>query len=152
MGIMMFGFGVGAVSGTALALKLRPQRPLVLAVGVCPIVGLWILSLAVPMPIWVLFLMAMAGGIALDLMYANWMTTIQTNVPQEALSRVGSYDAFGSLAFAPLGLFFAGPLTHLVGARTALIAVGLMVFIAALLPLASSEVRHLKAVTHAEND
>jgi hypothetical protein len=43
-------------------------------------------------------------------------------------------------------------LTHLVGARTALIAVGLMVFIAALLPLASSEVRHLKAVTHAEND
>jgi len=151
MGIMMFGFGVGAISGTALALKLRPRRPLFLAVGVCPIVGIWILSLAVPMPIWVLFLMAMSGGIALDLMYANWMTTIQTNVPEEALSRVGSYDAFGSLAFAPLGLFLAGPFTHLAGARTALIAVGLMVFIAALLPLASSEVRHLKAVTHEDH-
>lgn len=148
MGFMMFGFGLGAILGTVFALKLRPRRPLLLAVGVCPIVGVWIMALAVPTPLWVLFLAAVASGISLDLMYANWMTTIHTHVPEEALSRVGSYDAFGSLAFAPLGLFFAGPFAHLVGVKTALLVTGIIVFFTALLPLLSHDVRHLERAQH----
>ncbi|MEJ8669970.1 hypothetical protein WKI71_20765 [Streptomyces sp. MS1.AVA.1] len=38
-----------------------------------------------------------------------WATTIQREIPERALSRVSSYDWFGSLAFAPLGLLVAGP-------------------------------------------
>jgi predicted MFS family arabinose efflux permease len=146
MGYMMFAFGVGAVGGTVLALRLRPRRPLLLAVGVTPIAALWMFALAIPMPLYVLCATACATGVAIDLMYANWMTTIQTHVPQEALSRVGSYDAFGSLAFAPVGLFLAGPFTHLVGAPTALVVAGSVVLIASTFPLLFRDVRRLERV------
>ena len=47
--------------------------------------------------------------------------------------------------------FYPEGLAAVPAAPAVLIAVGLMVFIAALLPLASSEVRHLKAVTHEDH-
>jgi MFS family permease len=146
MGIMMFGFGVGAVLGTVFALKLRPRRPLLLGLGVLPIAALWAFSLAVPLPLWVLFITALGTGIGMDLMYANWMTTLQTHVPDEALSRVSSYDAFGSMVFAPIGLFLAGPFTHLVGAQTALVTVGVIIALATSLPLLSKEVRQIERI------
>jgi MFS family permease len=146
MGIMMFGFGVGAVLGTVFALKLRPRRPLLLGLGVLPAAALWAFALAVPLPLWVLFITALVTGIGMDLMYANWMTTLQTHVPDEALSRVSSYDAFGSMVFAPIGLFLAGPFAHLVGARTALITVGIIIALATSLPLLSKEVRQIERI------
>jgi MFS family permease len=146
MGIMMFGFGVGAVLGTVFALKLRPRRPLLLGLGVLPIAALWAFALAVPLPLWVLFITALGTGIGMDLMYANWMTTLQTHVPDEALSRVSSYDAFGSMVFAPIGLFLAGPFTHLVGPKTALVTVGAIIALATSLPLLSKEVRQIERI------
>ena len=146
MGIMMFGFGVGAILGTVFALKIRPRRPLLLGLGVLPVAALWAFALAVPLPLWVLFITALGTGIGMDLMYANWMTTLQTHVPDEALSRVSSYDAFGSMVFAPIGLFLAGPFTHLVGARTALITVGIIIALATSLPLLSKEVRQIERI------
>ena len=146
MGIMMFGFGVGAILGTVFALKLRPRRPLLLGLGVLPVAALWAFALAVPLPLWVLFITALGTGIGMDLMYANWMTTLQTHVPDEALSRVSSYDAFGSMVFAPIGLFLAGPFTHLVGTRTALITVGIIIALATSLPLLSKEVRQIERI------
>ena len=146
MGIMMFGFGVGAILGTVFALKIRPRRPLLLGLGVLPVAALWAFALAVPLPLWVLFITALGTGIGMDLMYANWMTTLQTHVPDEALSRVSSYDAFGSMVFAPIGLFLAGPFTHLVGARTALVTVGVIIALATSLPLLSKEVRQIERI------
>jgi MFS family permease len=100
-------------------------------------------AMAVPMPIWFLVGTSVVAGIAIDVMYANWLTTLQTNVPEEAMSRVGAYDAFGSMVFAPMGLFFAGPFTKLVGTRTALIVTGVVAFVAASAPLLSRDVRSL---------
>ena len=144
MGYMMTGWGLGGLAGTLLAYRLRPKRQLLLAVGVMPLLTMWMFGLAVPAPIWMLVFFAFVGGIAIDMMYANWMTTLQTQVPEEAMSRVGAYDAFGSLAFAPLGLFVAGPFTKVVGPRTALITMGSVALTAALTPLVSREVRHLE--------
>lgn len=144
MGYMMSGFGAGGILGTIVAFRLRPRRQLLLAVGVMPMMSLWMFALAGPLPMLVLIACAFCAGVALDVMYANWMTTLHTQVPEEAMSRVGAYDAFGSLAFAPVGLFFAGTLTHLAGPRTALITAGSVACIAALTPLLSREVRHLE--------
>jgi hypothetical protein len=41
-------------------------------------------------------------------------------VPGESLSRVASYDWFGSLAFYPLGLAIWGPMAGAIGVSTAL--------------------------------
>lgn len=144
MGYMMSGFGIGGILGTFLAFRLRPRRQLLLAVGVMPLVTLWMFALAIPVPMWLLVLCALCAGAAIDLMYANWMTSLQTHVPEEAMSRVGAYDAFGSLAFAPLGLFLAGTLTHFAGPRMALITAGAIALVGAIAPLLSHEVRHLE--------
>ena len=143
MGIMMAGWGFGSLMGTVAAFRLRPRRALLLAVGVIPVMSLWMFSLAVPLPLWFLVFTAFCAGIALDLFYANWITTLQVHIPAESMSRVGAYDAFGSLAFAPIGLFLAGPLTHAVGPRTALIVAGSIALTAALAPLFSQQVRTL---------
>ena len=143
MGFMMAGWGLGGLLGTIAALRIHVKRPLLLAVGVMPTVSLWIFSMAVPMPIWFLVGTAVLGGIAIDVMYANWLTTLQTYVPEEAMSRVGAYDAFGSMIFAPMGLFVAGPFTKWVGTQTALVVVGTIALVAASVPLLSNEVRTL---------
>lgn len=144
MGIMMAGWGFGSVMGTIAAFRLRPQRALLLAVGVIPVMSFWMFALAVPMPLWFLVFAAFSAGVALDLFYANWITTLQIHIPPEAMSRVGAYDAVGSLAFAPIGLFLAGPLTHVVGAQTALVIAGSIALCAALAPLLSRQVRTLE--------
>ncbi|CAB4622618.1 unannotated protein [freshwater metagenome] len=143
MGFMMAGWGFGGLLGTLAALRIHVKRPLLLAVGVMPTISFWIFSMAVPMPIWFLVLTAVISGIAIDVMYANWLTTMQTYVPEEAMSRVGAYDAFGSMIFAPMGLFVAGPFTKWVGTQTALVVAGTVALVAASVPLLSREVRTL---------
>lgn len=144
MGTMMFGFGLGSILGTGIAFRFKPRRPLLVAVGVMPIGAAWMLATGVSAPLWNLFATAAGTGVAVDVMYANWMTTLQTNVPEDALSRVGSYDAFGSLAFAPLGLLLAGPMADGLGARASLLIMGTIALVAVLTPLWSGEVRHLQ--------
>lgn len=144
MSLMMFGFGAGAIVGTLVALRIRPKHPMRLAVAVMPALALWMFALAVPMPLWVLFAAAFITGVEFDLFYALWLTSLQTHVPEEALSRVGSYDAFGSTLFAPLGLVLAGPLTHWVGVRPTMIGAGVIVVIVSLLAFSSRAVRDLE--------
>lgn len=143
MGFMMAGWGFGGLLGTIAALRIHVKRPLFLAIGVMPTISLWIFAMAVPMPIWFLVVTAIIGGVAIDVMYANWLTTLQTHVPEEAMSRVGAYDAFGSMVFAPIGLFVAGPFTKFFGTQTALIVAGTIALVASSVPLLSREVRTL---------
>ena len=143
MGWMMGGWGLGGLLGTFVAFRVRVERPLFLACAVMPVISMWMFALAVPAPIWMLVPIAVVAGMALDIFFANWMTVMQTNIPEEVRSRVSSYDAFGSLAFAPVGLFLAGPFTHAVGPRTALVTVGTIAFVASGSTLLSRSVRTL---------
>jgi len=144
MGFMLAAFGFGSILGTVAAFRFRPRRPLLLACGVTPLMSLWMFSLVMPSPLFVAVGAALVAGVSLDLFYANWITTLQTNVPEEAMSRVGAYDAFGSLVLTPIGLFLAGPFTEAVGTRTALLTVGTIAVTAASIPLFSRQVRSLE--------
>jgi hypothetical protein len=55
-----------------------------------------------------------------------WETTLQRGIPQDSLSRVSSYDWFGSYAFYPIGLAMWGSIAGAIGVHSALwIAFGL---------------------------
>ena len=149
MSLMMFGFGAGAIAGTVLALRLRPRYPLRLISSLMPLLGLWVFALAVPTNIWLLVAAAFLTGVEFDLFYALWLTTLHTHVPTEALSRVGSYDAFGSTVFAPVGVFFAGPLAHTIGVRSTLLGAGTIAVVTSLAVVSSRSVRSLEAHTGA---
>lgn len=44
-----------------------------------------------------------------------WYTALHENVAPEALARVSSYDALGSIGISPIGLAAAGPVSDLIG-------------------------------------
>jgi MFS family permease len=71
---------------------------------------------------------AFFAGVAMDFFMVLWQTAMQSNIPRESLSRVTSYDAFGSLALAPLGLVVAGPIAARLGSAHTLLLFSVMFF------------------------
>ena len=61
-------------------------------------------------------------------------------MPQEALSRVSSFDALGSVMFKPIGLAIAAPLSTLMGMQNLIFLLAGITVLAIVLPLFSKEV------------
>lgn len=141
---ILAALSAGMLAGVLVSLKVRPKHPLLIALSAQLAVAIWILIMGVTN--WIPFIMISAffAGIAFDFFFVLWQTAMQSHIPRESLSRVSSYDAFGSLALAPLGLILAGPLTEKFGTSLTLIAMGL-VFMAILgVVLSVPAVRHLE--------
>jgi hypothetical protein len=78
-----------------------------------------------------------------------WESTLQRHIPTEALSRVSSYDWFGSLAFRPLGLVIWGPIAAAIGLEQSLWISGIALAVSILALLAVRDVRTLPAAPRA---
>jgi len=126
-GAVLGAFGVGALVGSLLAVRAEPDRPLVY---VALTEGLFMLPLAFLAATEVVAVLAAGSflaGMGMMLGESVWESTLQRHVPGETLSRVSSYDWFGSMAFTPIGLAAWGPIAAVVGISTSLwIAFGLM--------------------------
>ncbi|MGW4562213.1 MFS transporter [Streptomyces sp. NPDC004561] len=136
---------LGSVAGAGIAARTRVGRPILAAV-------LFTLPTAAPpallgaaAPLWAVAAGAFAAGVSLDFFGVLWSTTMQREVPEEALSRVSSYDWFGSLSLAPLGLALAGPAADAFGTGEVLLACAGLIVTATLAALLSPGVRSLRA-------
>jgi hypothetical protein len=69
---------------------------------------------------------------------------MQSHVPHEALSRVGSYDAFGSNILVPIGLLAAGPLATVLSVQTVLFGAAVVTILLSLGSLLSTDVRSVQ--------
>ncbi len=85
------------------------------------------------------------AGLALMPSNTLWETTLQRHIPSETLSRVSSYDWFGSLALDPIGLAIWGPIAALVGIEASLWTAGWLLLAGALALFAVPEIRRLPA-------
>ena len=118
---------VGALVGGAIALRIRPRKPLAAS---CMSAWLFLLpalgfGLGLPLPVLIVFSAVSGAGIAVHL--ALWFTVFQQNVPPEAMSRVSSYDAFGSFVLNPAGAAIAGSVAAAIGTHeTLLVAAGVI--------------------------
>jgi MFS family permease len=115
-------YGIGAVAGGLLLVRLRPRRPgllftVGLALGSAPA-----LALATGVPVGLAAAVAGAGAVGFN---ATWQSVVQREVPRESLSRVTSYDLFGSFALGPVGFALGGLLAEPLGPSTALLLAGL---------------------------
>lgn len=121
-GLMMTFNGAGEVVGALIAMRLRPRRPLFAGTfalfGVIPNV----LVLAYDVPVPVLAGGFFVGGVSLAFWLVMWSTTVQTQIPNEALNRLHAYDVAGSLIMLAVGRALAGPVAESIGVRDVLVA------------------------------
>jgi MFS family permease len=140
-GAVLGAMGVGALLGAIVAIRVQPQRPLLLATCAFSMFAAPLAMLAIKAPAPVVAFGAFLAGAGMMLGGSIWESTLQRRVPAESLSRVASYDWFGSLAFRPLGLLVWGPIAAAVGLYEALAVAAALLLLSILAPLAVREVR-----------
>jgi hypothetical protein len=125
-GLILAAESAGAVIGGLFAIRLRVSRPLVASELFVLPAGLLLASLAVPLPVPAIAAVAVVTGIGFAMGDTLWITALQRNVPEHALSRISSFDWLGSVALNPIGYALIGPIAVAVGAPEALAVAGIL--------------------------
>ena len=86
--------------------------------------GVLLASLAVPLSLIVIAAIGFVAGIGFSLGETLWVTALQRNVPEHALSRISSFDWLGSVALNPIGYAVIGPIAASIGASETLAVAG----------------------------
>jgi MFS family permease len=143
--VILTAGSIGSLLGSFVALRFRPRRPMQVCWLLCLVEPpqLVLLGLAGPVP--AIAFLSLLGGVTFPVFETLWTTTIQREVPPDALGRVTSYDWFGSLVTAPLGYALAGPLVALVGASGLLYLAAVAIVVIPLAVLAVPDVRRLQS-------
>ena len=135
----------GMIIGVWLANKAKPRYPLRSAMMMTLFIPIFLFSIAIPLPLPFVMIAAVGAGMGLDYFYILWITTVQTKVPEESLSRVNSYDALGSFLLGPIGIAVAGPLALVFGLQVTMITSAIIALIAIVLVLLIPDVRKVEA-------
>ena len=141
---------LGMVAGGFLALRSRWQRPLLVATSVTLLEAPFLVLLGLHPTLWPLLVTAFISGISFEIFGVAWDVALQSNVPEERLSRVYAYDWFGSIAFNPVAQVAAGPLAGLVGLAYAPVVCAAVSVVATLAVLSSRSVRELRRTPEGE--
>ena len=135
----------GAFVGGGLALRVRFGRPLVACLVLALPTAAFLLVLGLATPVWVLSCVAFVNGSCLSLGGAVWFSTLQEKIPEHLISRISSFDWFGSVALNPIGYILVGPLSELVGVAGALYLSAAVNVTATLAVLAMPSVRAIRS-------
>jgi MFS family permease len=138
-------FSAGAIIGGLLAIKIRPKKPLAASCMAAWVFLLQPLGMGLGLPLGVLVVFSVVAGCGLAVHITLWATVFQQNVPKESLSRVSSYDSFGSFVLLPLGAALAGPIAAVVGVHETLIGAAIVIAITQAIVFAQPSVHAIRA-------
>lgn len=122
-GLITASSGIGVIVGSLAAARLRPARPMFVAVILGSASALFAVSLGLALPVALIAAATFAEGVGHGLFEVIWITALQQRVTPAALARVSAYDALGSFVFMPIGFAIAGPAADAVGTQDALFAI-----------------------------
>lgn len=142
--LVISAISAGMLFGSYLALKIKLQRPLKITMLFLLSLATFVLALGCSAPMWLILILGVISGIALDIFQIMWNTILSTLVAPEKLSRISSFDSFGSYVLYPLGIAIAGPIADYIGPQSALIAGAGFMYIFILAALLSPSVRNLQ--------
>jgi MFS family permease len=138
-------FSVGALIGGVLAIRIRPKKPLAASCMAAWVFLLQPLGMGLGLPLPVLIAISVVAGCGLAIHITLWFTVFQQNVPAESISRVSSYDSFGSFVLLPLGAALAGPIAAVVGVQETLIGAAIVIAITQAIVFAQPSVHAIRA-------
>jgi MFS family permease len=138
-------FAVGALLGGLLAIRIRPRKPLAASCMAAWVFLLQPLGMGLGLPLWALVVFSAIAGCGLAVHIALWFTVFQQNVPPEAMSRVSSYDSFGSFVLLPLGAALAGPVAAVIGVRETLLGAAAVIAITQAIVFAQPSIHAIRA-------
>lgn len=137
---------IGFVSGSAVAIKIRPSRPVRTAALMMSGFSLPLFFLASYGPLVAIAAASFCAAICIDIYEVLFDTALQKHIPEESLSRVVSYESVASFAFVPLGLALVGPISAVVGVRQTLLGAGVLIVLAGPAVLLMPSVRDIRDV------
>src|SRR4051812_14978593 len=146
-GLIIAASGAGGIAGGIAALRIDPRRPLLYATLCLSIFFLPLALLAASATAPLIAAGAIASEIGVVLGLSVWESTLQREIEPANLSRVSSYDWFGSLAFFPLGIALWGPIAPALGYTTALWLAFALHVVSVIPILAVREIRTLRRRT-----
>lgn len=121
--VVLSARAVGSLLVGFLLVRWRPVRPLVASTVLILLDVPFLAALALDVPVWALAVtgaLSAAGIVCADTL---WESQLQTRIPDEAISRVSSYDWLGSLSMNPLGHVVIGVAISHVGPHELIVAV-----------------------------
>ncbi|GAA2613857.1 MFS transporter [Actinomadura fulvescens] len=136
-GMVAASEALGALVGAALVLRLKPRRPIPLAVGLLTLTALPMLLIGSGAAVATIALGMLVSGTVKAMYLVLWITELQKTLPIEALARVNGWSILPAYFLTPIALAFAGPLVELNGPATAAIAIGTNIPIASAIVLLS---------------
>lgn len=148
-GVILGSMGAGELLGGLGALTLRPSRALLSGCVLTPLYGLFLAVLTTRTALVAVCAAAIGAGFAVAYFDAVWYAAMQKHVPDAVLSRVTSFDAFGSLGGLPLGFLLAPLLSRLLGLDGALLLCAAMTAAAAAFAAGAPSVRCVDATAEA---
>jgi MFS family permease len=119
-GVISGCLALGSVLGQAVAGRLRPSRPALLAARLVPVMAAEAVALGLGAPAGVVAAAAAVTGIAVGIMTVIFQTTMQAAVPAAVLARVSAADLLGSELAQPAGYALAGSVAAAVGPHSVL--------------------------------
>jgi predicted MFS family arabinose efflux permease len=122
-GVVGAGAAIGGIAGGAVALRWKPERPLIPAFLLMVLAQVELLLLIPPFPALVVAGGAFLTVAAIVISNTLWETMIQQHIPRAAISRVSGYDWMFSLVFQPIAFVSVGPVSQAIGISQTLLAV-----------------------------
>nr|WP_218891556.1 MFS transporter [Actinomycetospora corticicola] len=114
--VVLACYGAGGVVGSFAAGSLRsPRRYLTAMITMWSVASVPLAVFGLATSLWPMALAAFAVGVLFSAPQVIWGTLLQRRVPPALLGRVSSLDFFVSLAFMPVSMALAGPISGVVG-------------------------------------
>jgi hypothetical protein len=125
-GAILASQAAGSVVGGLAALRYRPRRPLFSCCLLTLPIAAFLAMLGLAASTVALCAVGFAASAGLTTCDIVWFTTFQRLIPDQLVSRLSSFDWFGSVVLNPLGYALVGPLAGLIGvAHTLFLAAAL---------------------------
>ena len=126
-GLLLAAFGVGGAIGSLVVSSLRLPRHYLTFMLACWGGGTLPLALlGIADDLWIMLSALFVAGATTGAGVVIWGTLLQRLVPPNMIGRVASLDFFVSIAFLPVSIAIAGPLSLIIPTETIFIVAGLL--------------------------